>query len=134
MFKRPAALPIQQACAAVSLAVELDAAVANRRKETKGLSTNQVKELNSAWHHAARTGRPLNTLITVRPLDIDDLTPTKRCQVFAAFRNKLSGYARNRNFPPTYAWSREINSEGTGEHMHILMHIPPSIGRTSMIL
>ena len=40
---------------------------AHRRRVTKGLNTNQVKELNGAWHHATRIGRPLNVLISVRP-------------------------------------------------------------------
>jgi hypothetical protein len=52
------------------------------------------------------------------------LTPAERCRAFASFRNKLGVYARHRRFPPTYAWSREINPDGTGEHMHVLMHVP----------
>jgi hypothetical protein len=99
--------------------------VAHRRRETKGLNTDQVKELNRAWHHAARIGRPLNALISVRPIEIDAMMPAERCRAFAAFRNKLGIYARHRRFPPTYAWFREINPDGTGEHMHVLMHVPP---------
>src|ERR687897_3014766 len=98
--------------------------MAHRRRVTKGLNTNQVKELNGAWHHATRIGRPLNVLISVRPLDIDAMPPAERCRAFASFRNKLGVYARHRRFPPTYAWSREINPDGTGEHMHVLMHVP----------
>jgi hypothetical protein len=92
---------------------------------TKGLNTNQVKELNGAWHHATRIGRPLNVLISVRPLDIDAMPPAERCRAFASFRNRLGVYARHRRFPPTYVGSREINHDGTGEHMHVLMHVPP---------
>ena len=98
--------------------------MAHHRRETKGLNTTQVKELNGAWHHAARIGRPLNVLISMRPLDIDGMSPAERCRAFASFRNKLGVYARHRRFPPTYAWSREVNPDGTGEHMHVLMHIP----------
>jgi hypothetical protein len=98
--------------------------MAHRRRVTKGLDTNQVKELNGGWHHAARIGRPLNVLISVRPIDIDIMTPAERCRAFASFRNKLGVYARYRRLPPTYAWSREINPDGTGEHMHMLMHVP----------
>lgn len=96
----------------------------HRQRETKGLNTNEVKNLNAAWHHAAKIGRPLNALISLRPLDIDDITPRERSQLFAGFRNKLGVYARGRGFPPTFAWSREINPDNTGEHIHVLMHVP----------
>ena len=96
----------------------------HRQRETKGLDTNEVKSLNAAWHHAATIGYPLNVLITLRPLDIDEISPRGRCQLFAEFRNKLGVYARGRNFPPTFVWSREIHPEGTGEHIHVLMHVP----------
>jgi hypothetical protein len=98
--------------------------VPNYRKQTKGLTTNQVKDLNAAWHHAATIGRPLNRLLTIRPIDVDDLDPARRCELFAAFRNKLSVYARQHNFPPTFVWSREANPDGLGEHLHVLMHVP----------
>ena len=39
-------------------------------------------------------------------------------------RNKLGVYARLRGFEPTFAWSREVNPNGTGEHLHVLMHVP----------
>lgn len=96
----------------------------HRRRETKGLNTDQVKALNGAWHHAARIGRPLNVLLSLRPLDIDSMEPAARCQLFADFRNKLGVYARWCRFEPTFVWSREINPDGSGEHMHVLMHVP----------
>ena len=63
-------------------------------------------------------------MISLRPINIDDLTPAARCRLFAAFRNKLGGYARSKRLPFTCAWCREINREGSGEHMHLLMHMP----------
>jgi hypothetical protein len=96
----------------------------NRRKTTKGLNTNQVKELNVAWHHARRLGLPCNLFITFRPLEIDAMNENERCRQFAAVRNKLGVYARQHGFPATFVWSREINTNGTGEHMHVLIHAP----------
>lgn len=98
--------------------------MANRRRVSKGLCTAEVKEMSEAWHHAARIGRPLNVLISLRPEKIDDLSPEERCLDFRAFRNKASGYARRHGFEPTFVWSREINPDGSGEHMHVLMHVP----------
>jgi hypothetical protein len=96
----------------------------NRRKPTNGLNTEQVKELSEAWHHANRLGLPLNVLVTCRPLDADEMTEKKRCERFAAIRNKIGVYARHHGFQATFTWSREINQNGTGEHMHVLVHIP----------
>lgn len=98
--------------------------MAHRRRTTKGLDTDQVKELNNAWHHAATVGRPLNVMVTVRPLDVDEVSPADRCRLFSRVRNKLGVFARGRKFPVSFAWSRESNSDGTGEHMHVLMHVP----------
>ena len=39
-------------------------------------------------------------------------------------RNKLGVYARLRGFEPTSIWSREVNPDGTGEHLHVIAHIP----------
>ncbi|MBV9393513.1 MAG: hypothetical protein JOZ84_03790 [Methylobacteriaceae bacterium] len=96
----------------------------NVRRQSKGLNTDQVKELDYGWRHAAIIGRPLNLMISTRPIDVDELALVERCQLFAAVRNKLGVYARLRGFEPTFVWSREVNPDGTGEHMHVLMHVP----------
>lgn len=96
----------------------------HRRRETKGLSTDQVKELHGAWQHAPWMRRPLNTLLSLRPLSIDAISPADRCTLFASFRNKLGVYARAHGFTPAFVWSREVNLDGSGEHMHVLMHVP----------
>jgi hypothetical protein len=98
--------------------------MSNMRRLTNGLDTDQVKELNYAWHHAGRIGRPLNVMISVRPIDIDETTTADRCRMLAALRNKLGVYTRLRGFEPTFVWSREVNPDGTGEHLHVLMHVP----------
>lgn len=98
--------------------------MANRLRETKGLNTDTIKNMNAAWHHAASIRRPLNILISIRPLDIDKMMPAQRSTLFKAVRNKLGVYSRQHGFPFTAAWSREINKDGTGEHLHVLMHVP----------
>jgi hypothetical protein len=94
-----------------------------RRRYTNGLDTKRVKELTHGWQHAARIGRQLNVMITIRPFD--DQEPATHCKVAAAIRNKLGVYARQHGFPFVAAWSRECNEDGSGEHLHILMHVPP---------
>jgi hypothetical protein len=100
--------------------------LAHRRRTTKGLDTGQVKELNNAWHHAAMIGRPLNVMVTVRPLDVDEISPAERCRLFSRVRNKLGVFARGKRLAVSFVWSRESNSDSTGEHMHGLMHMPSS--------
>jgi hypothetical protein len=101
----------------------------NVRRQTKGLNTDQVKELFEGWHHAARIGLPLNVMISVRPINIDEMTLADRCRAFAGVRNKLGVYSRLRGFEPTFVWSREANPHGTGEHLHVLMHVPAKHGQ-----
>ena len=99
--------------------------MANYRRLTKGLDRNAVVDLNDAWHHARKIGRPLNMLVTLRPLDIDDIASGDRTLVWKRLLNKLGAYARYRGFPPfTAAWARESNPDGSGEHLHVLMHVP----------
>lgn len=94
----------------------------NRRHYTKGLDTKQVKELTSGWQHAARIGRPLNAMITIRPFEDHD--PAAHCRLSASIKNKLGVYARLHGFPFVAAWSRECNEDGGGEHLHVLMYVP----------
>jgi hypothetical protein len=81
----------------------------HRHKQTKGLTTNQIKELNAAWMHAARLKLPLNLLLSFRPADIDATPEPERCRIFAAIRNKLGVHARQHSFPPVFIWTREIS-------------------------
>jgi hypothetical protein len=47
-----------------------------------------------------------------------------RCDLFSKIRYKLGVLARGKRLPSTFVWSREINPDGTGEHMHVLLHMP----------
>jgi hypothetical protein len=92
------------------------------RRYTNGLDPQQVKELTYGWQHAARIGRPLNVMITIRPFE--DRDPAAHNRLAARIKNKLGVYARLHGFPFVAAWSRECNEDGSGEHLHILMHVP----------
>jgi hypothetical protein len=81
--------------------------------------------LLSAWHHAAKTGQPLNRLVTFRPIGIDRMEGVDRCRLFDRLRKQLDQYARQHGFPLAIAWSRESAEDGAGEHLHCLMHVPP---------
>ena len=96
----------------------------NRRRTTRGIDHHQVRDLWDAWHHARRTGCPLNALVSVRPTDVDELDPVARCRRWAAFLNKLGTYARQHGFKLVAIWSRECNPDGSGEHLHVLVHVP----------
>ena len=63
-------------------------------------------------------------LVTFRPLDVDSMTGAERCRLFEKLRKKLDQYARQYGFPLTIAWARESAEDGTGEHLHCLIHAP----------
>jgi hypothetical protein len=94
----------------------------NYRRTTNGLKPKQVTELEAGWHHARRIGRPLNAFITIRPTGIHD--PADFCGLWRSIKNKLGTYARQHGFPFMAAWSRECHPDGSGEHFHVLMHVP----------
>jgi hypothetical protein len=95
----------------------------NRRRLSNGLDRKQVNELHHGWEHAARIGRPLNVMLSIRP--IADYDPTAFCQLAMRVRNKLGVWAKQRGVTFVAAWARECNQDGTGEHLHVLMHVPP---------
>jgi hypothetical protein len=98
--------------------------VGNYRRESSGLDGKRVNELTNGWFHARRLGLSLNVFVSFRPIAGDGLAPVERCKLFARVRNKLGVYARLRRFPPTFVWAREIHCDHTGEHLHVLMHVP----------
>ena len=62
--------------------------------------------------------------MTFRPINIDVMTVAERCRLFNRLRKKLDQYARQYGFPLTIAWARESAEDGTGEHLHCLIHVP----------
>jgi hypothetical protein len=96
----------------------------NHRRLSNGLDRKQVNELHRGWEHAVRIGRPLNAMISLRPA-------TAFCKLASRVRNKLGVWAKQRGILFVAAWARECNQDGTGEHLHVLMHVPPSTTPTS---
>jgi hypothetical protein len=94
----------------------------NQRRFSNGPDREQVNDLHRGWEHAARIGRPLNVMLSIRPLA--DYDPPAFCQFAVRARNKLGTWARQRDLPFLAAWARECNQDGTGEHLHVLMHVP----------
>jgi hypothetical protein len=103
--------------------VRLGLLAMNRRRYTNGLAGKQVEELLRGWEHACRIGFPLNVLISIRP--VEDHSSNGFCALAAGVRNKLGVYARQHTFPFVAAWVRECNTDCNGEHLHVLMHVPP---------
>jgi hypothetical protein len=99
----------------------------DRRQCTKGLDRKQVIELARGWEHAARIGRPLNALVTIRPFEEYD--PATICKIAASIRNALGVYARQHGFPFVAAWTRECNPDGTGPWAQgASAHAPSRVG------
>jgi hypothetical protein len=99
----------------------------NYRRVTRGLDRNAVIDLNDAWHHARKIGRPLNVLVTLRPINIDEVAPNDRTEIWQRLLNKLGVYSRLYGVSFTAAWARESNRDGGGEHLHVLMYIPQKL-------
>jgi hypothetical protein len=66
--------------------------------------------------------------VTIRPHDIDDLTPPQRLERWQDIHNKIAQFARDHDFECVHIWSRESDpGTGTNEHLHILTHVPPKL-------
>ena len=95
-----------------------------QRKPNHGLSREALKSLSAADHRSKTIGCPLNTMITLRPLDERNLSMPERCKEFLRIRNNYDGFARRTLFEPAFVWTREIFTNCTGEHMHLLCYVP----------
>ncbi|MGC0391109.1 hypothetical protein [Bradyrhizobium sp. USDA 241] len=101
-----------------------------RRKVTRSLTLAQVKDAQSAWHHARSIGQPMNRFVTFRPRSIDAQDPAQRVKTWSKWRNKLAQFARDNGFEFTCLWTRESERDtGMKEHMHVLMHVPCDMQR-----
>jgi hypothetical protein len=102
-----------------------------RRKVSRSLSTEAVANLTEAWYFAAQSlGLNCNLFVTVRPHDINDLTPPQRQERWQDILNQIAQFARDHDFEGIHIWSRESDPGlGTNEHIHILIHVPPKLIR-----
>jgi hypothetical protein len=100
------------------------------RKVSRSLSAEVVANLTEAWYFAARLGLNCNQFVTVRPHDINDLTPLERQVFWQDILNKIAQFARDHDFEGVLIWSRESDpGTGANEHLHVLTHVPPKLVR-----
>jgi hypothetical protein len=93
----------------------------NQRKLRGELHPTECKQLNHAWHEAARRGQPLNRMMTVKPGG--DLTPLDHAKLVDRTWNKLGGWSRYHGNGFYCLLVRE-KEPGGREHFHILIHVP----------
>src|SRR5262249_17443712 len=93
----------------------------NIRRSWKALTPRHCRELKHAWIEAARLDRPLNRMVTVRPLG--DLTPLDHAQLVDRTWNKLGGWSRYHGGGFFCLLVRE-KQRGAQEHFHLLIHVP----------
>ncbi len=93
-----------------------------RLKESRSIPARTVSNLTNAWYFAAQgLGLNFNLFVTVRPKDIDSLTPRQRITRWEEIRNKIAQFARDHGYECVLIWARE-SDPGTGrnEHLHVL--------------
>jgi hypothetical protein len=97
-----------------------------RLKVTRSIEAKTVWNLTAAWYFAAQTlGLNFNLFVTIRPADIDNLTPLERITYWQRILNKIAQFARDHGYECVLIWSRESDrGTGTNEHLHVLTHIP----------
>jgi hypothetical protein len=96
-----------------------------RRRVSRSISSQAVRQLEAAWYFARDIGHPMNRFVTIRPHDFDDQSPVERIGTWQRWRNKLAQFARDNGFAFTSIWTRESDPlSGNKEHLHLLMHVP----------
>ena len=98
-----------------------------KRKPNNGLSRKDVIALSDGNHRANTMRCPLNVLLTARTCRVRALALERLCAEFIRIRNNYDGFARRRGFAPAHVWTRECYPDGTGEHMHMLCHVPAKL-------
>lgn len=101
----------------------------NRRKPRRALSRDDVDSILDAFHHARRIGLPLNVMVTVLFAATDTMTVSERCQGYDRVKTIIGQFARGHGFDTANLWTREIDPDGKGEHIHLLCHVPPALHR-----
>ena len=93
----------------------------NIRKPRKALTPHQCRELEHTWIEAARRGRPLNRMVTVRPLGA--LAPLDHAKLVDQTWNKLGVWSRYHGSGFFCILVREKQAS-SHEHFHVLIHVP----------
>lgn len=89
------------------------------------LTGRQLENLTAATSYAVEIGHPLNRFITINW----SLGSVADCVGATGRFLKYAGdWLRKRGVPPTYIWVRE-HGRIAGRHVHILMHVTPTLTR-----
>lgn len=91
---------------------------------SRTLADGKAVSLIEAAGHAKIIGRPLNRFITIH-LDLGDLNGRAQIAV-SGFLRRAGQWLGDRSVPATYLWVLE-HAAGTGLHVHILIHVPPTL-------
>jgi len=102
----------------------------NVRKLNGPLTHRQVGDILHLWHEARKAGVPFTLHITQRPPDTGGFDPAQWMEMLHATINAYCTYARRHKFPACYLWVREIAPDQTGEHFHLLVHVPSRVIRS----
>lgn len=97
------------------------------RKLNFGLSKQDVCNLSDSNHIAKTIGLPLNTFVTVRTCRQRDMSVSMLSKEHIRIRANYDSFARRHKFTPAYAYTRETNPDGTGEHLHMLCYVPAKL-------
>lgn len=85
----------------------------------------QLKSIRSAAHHAVEIGLPLNRFVTINLEAGGSLDCVKAIGRFLKLQRDWLAF---KDAELAYVWTQE-SAPCIGQHVHILLHVPPSIVR-----
>ena len=96
----------------------------NRRRQTKTLSSGDIRRLEEAKYNAEKLRLPLNCFLTFNPVRGGIAFTADPADLFSAVRNWTKVRLRRYGLEPTAIWTIENSPAGDCPHMHLLMHLP----------
>lgn len=98
-----------------------------RANVSQRLTSRQAENVRAGAYHAARIGLPLNRFITIdwELAGVDNFVPTT-----GRFLKLAGDWLRKHDSHLAYVWVREAG-DTIGNHVHILLHVPPQMVRRS---
>lgn len=94
-------------------------------RESWHLSDKQVRDLIAAAAYASASGRPFNRHWTVH-YEKARIADSDGAAFVGRLLDTVRRFASRANIEFAAAWVRE-NGEGKGAHVHVLLHLPPSL-------
>lgn len=98
----------------------------SRDRVSHSLSESQAQNIIDAAHFAATMAKPLNRFTTIHWQQAGVTTNIQGATL--RFLKLAADWLRLRGETLAYIWVRE-SGDGKGEHVHILLHVPPYLGR-----